>query len=600
MKRERILAWSIVLVVGVMADIAIVSFRSFDSFVRQEVWVNHTYKVINSIESLFSTLKDAVTARRIYIISGDASAYRDTLSRIDAKFLDLKRLTADNPPQLQRIEILQALVRSNLGSLQTRISDHPLIGKVDKRLIVGLMTQGKIVIGNFQKITRQMESEERSLLAKRGLETDKEHNVAILAIGGGNVFGFAVIGLASVLLKRELKQRRSAELTSKRFAEELRDLYDNAPCGFHSIDADGRIVRVNETELRWLGYSRDTLVGKMGFRQLLTQESRLSFDQNFPIFKKTGILKDAEYDLVRKDGSILPISLSATAIFDEDGDYLMSRSTLFDITERRKAQEQITRLNDDLQLHAEQLEAANKEMESFSYSVSHDLRSPLRAIDGFSKILEEDYGGRIDDEGKRLLKVIRVNSQKMGNLIDDLLTFSKLGRKSMEKTIVDMEELARSASAEVFSGPSDMAKLEIAPIPPSFGDRTLLRQVWINLLSNALKFSGKNDTAQVRVEGFRGDGETVYSVQDNGAGFDMRFYNKLFGVFQRLHAQEEFSGTGVGLAIVQRVVNRHGGRVWAEGEVGKGATFFFSLPDDTSPSTTGTVPVGTSPSDTQN
>jgi signal transduction histidine kinase len=221
------------------------------------------------------------------------------------------------------------------------------------------------------------------------------------------------------------------------------------------------------------------------------------------------------------------------------------------------------------------LEAANKELESFSYSVSHDLRAPLRAVDGFAKILEEDYGARLDAEGRRLLGVVRSSSKHMGQLIDDLLDLSRLGRLALGKRPVDMASLAREVAQEL---PRGDAAVDIGPLPACHADPRLLRQVWANLIGNALKYSGKRAGAHVELGGREEPGESVYWVRDNGVGFDMRYVGKLFGVFQRLHGADEFPGTGVGLAIVQRIVARHGGRVWAEGRPGEGACFHFSLP----------------------
>lgn len=225
-----------------------------------------------------------------------------------------------------------------------------------------------------------------------------------------------------------------------------------------------------------------------------------------------------------------------------------------------------------------QLEASNKELESFSYSVSHDLRSPLRAIDGFSRILQEDHNDKLDDEGRRLLGVIRDNSRNMGQLIDDLLEFSRLGRKPLAATAIDMKHMVEEVLKEVQTDSGRQPELVIGDLPPAHGDITLVKQVWVNLLANAVKFSGKRGRPAIEVSGYENGAENVYCVKDNGAGFDMRYYDKLFGVFQRLHRLEEYSGTGVGLAIVQRVVTRHGGRVWAEGKIDEGAAFYFALP----------------------
>ena len=224
------------------------------------------------------------------------------------------------------------------------------------------------------------------------------------------------------------------------------------------------------------------------------------------------------------------------------------------------------------------LRETNAELEAFSYSVSHDLRAPLRAIHGFARILLEDHGTQLEPEAKRVLGVIDENTRRMGQLIDDLLSFSRLGRKEVETARVDMTELVRTVAEEVRRSAGDRPlEIKIGPLPPALGDRDMLRQAVMNLLDNAAKFTRRRTSAQIEV-GHRADGaETVYYVKDNGAGFDPRYAGKLFGVFQRLHRAEEFEGTGVGLAIVQRIVLRHGGRVWAEGQLDAGATFSFTL-----------------------
>jgi light-regulated signal transduction histidine kinase (bacteriophytochrome) len=221
-----------------------------------------------------------------------------------------------------------------------------------------------------------------------------------------------------------------------------------------------------------------------------------------------------------------------------------------------------------------ELEAANRELEGFSYSVSHDLRAPLRAIDGYARMLDEDYAARLDAEAQRLIGVVRSNARKMGQLIDDLLAFSRLGRQEAVKAPVDMARLARETAEEL----RGERTIHCAALPPTNGDAALLKQVWSNLIANALKYSSKKAEARVEIGGRQEAAENVYWVRDNGAGFDMRYAAKLFGVFQRLHRAEEFEGTGVGLAIVQRIVARHRGRVWAEGAPGEGACFYFSLP----------------------
>lgn len=228
----------------------------------------------------------------------------------------------------------------------------------------------------------------------------------------------------------------------------------------------------------------------------------------------------------------------------------------------------------------EELEAANKELESFSYSVSHDLRAPVRAIHSYMNIFMEDYGEQLDAEGKRLLSVVLKNGKKMGFLIDDLLAFSQLGRKELVKSAFSMNELVSGIWNDLYKkDETRRVELILDQLPNAHAEKAMLQQVWINLISNSLKYTRNKKETLIEISGERKEGEVIYWVKDNGSGFDMSFYDKLFGVFQRLHSQEEFEGTGVGLAIVERIIMKHGGRIWAEGKVDEGAVFYFSLPD---------------------
>jgi PAS domain S-box-containing protein len=260
-----------------------------------------------------------------------------------------------------------------------------------------------------------------------------------------------------------------------------------------------------------------------------------------------------------------------------------------DVTERRHAEEKVLQLNAELERRVTertaQLEAANTELEAFSYSVSHDLRAPLRAMDGFSRAVMEDYGRDLPEKGQRYLRTIRQAAQKMGSLIDDLLTFSRMSRQPLSRKKIDTSKLVQSALEELpVIHEQSGVKFQFGDLPACEGDPALLQQVWVNLLSNAVKYSAKRLPTEIEIGSFARNGETVYFVRDHGIGFDMRHSGKLFGVFQRLHRAEDFDGTGVGLAIVQRVIQRHHGRVWAEAEVDVGAVFYFTLWSETSAS----------------
>jgi len=255
---------------------------------------------------------------------------------------------------------------------------------------------------------------------------------------------------------------------------------------------------------------------------------------------------------------------------------------LIAINELKEAEINIRKLNEELEQkvieRTVQLETVNNDLESFSYSVSHDLRAPIRAINGYAKILDEDYAGKLDADGIKALKSIALNSKKMGDLIDDLLAFSKLGRKQVTVSEIDMDALVKSVREEsLYDDNAGKIEFTLDKLPLAKGDPSLIKQVWINLISNAIKYSKYKSKPAIGIGAYEKDKHIVYYIKDNGAGFDMRYYDKLFGVFQRLHSQEEFEGTGIGLAIVQKIVHRHNGIVWAESKPNEGTCFYFSL-----------------------
>ena len=289
-----------------------------------------------------------------------------------------------------------------------------------------------------------------------------------------------------------------------------------------------------------------------------------------------------EYRFLRHNGEYAYVFDRGYVIHNDESVPIRMIGAMMDITARRHAEDEVKKLNAELERRVEertrQLEAANKELETFSYSVSHDLRAPLRAIEGFARVLQEDNSSQLDAEGRRHLDIIISSSRQMAILIDDLLTLSRLGRQELRRHLVRMKDLVQRVWNEIEPSVKRPVTLQLETLPDASGDEALLRQVWANLIANAVKFSAARPSPRVTI-GSRAEGDqTIYFVTDNGAGFDMKYADKLFGVFQRLHSRDEFDGTGVGLAIVNRLIQRHGGKVWAEAKVGEGATFSFSLP----------------------
>lgn len=373
---------------------------------------------------------------------------------------------------------------------------------------------------------------------------------------------------------RDITERNRTEKALKVSEKKYRDLVDNAIAGIYKSDLKGDILYVNDALARMYGFESpdDMISGRALSRYKSPKDREVMIER----LKKTGKVSDYELEVVTKRGEKKNVLISATL----DGEVLSGM--VIDITQRKLAEEEVRRLNEDLERcifeRTNELAAANKELEAFSYSVSHDLRAPLRSMDGFSQALLEEYTGKLDDQGKDYLGRIRAASQRMAQLIDDMLSLSRVTRSEMHRERVDMGAVAQSIAAELRRAqPERKAEFVVSPGLYADGDAHLLRIALENLLRNAWKFSGKKPEARIEFGVKEYDGRSAFFVRDNGAGFDMAYAGKLFGAFQRLHGMKEFPGTGIGLSIVMRIIHRHGGRIWAEGEVEKGATFYFTL-----------------------
>ncbi len=418
---------------------------------------------------------------------------------------------------------------------------------------------------------------------------------------------------------QDVNQRKKAEIQLYESEQKFRSISAATHDAIIMINGDGNIIYLNKSAEDMFGYAYKEVIGKNPHDLLVPKGYYKKARAGFAAFKKNGngplIGNSIELTALHHDGhefqiEILVSSLKmnnswhAVALIRDISDRKQIEHKLKDnqehlekiikkrtleiektAKEMENSQQALAYLVEDvnesrveLEESNRQLAYVNKELESFSYSVSHDLRAPLRAIDGFTRILMTDYVARLDDEGKRLGSVIQQSAQKMGQLIDDLLSFSRIGREAMHFSNIDMGKMANTIYREVVDAEErKRVVFNVSDLPNAKGDSNMIRQVWVNLISNAHKYTTRRKQAFISITSQEEEDNFIYCVKDNGAGFDMRYKDKLFGVFQRLHSEKEFKGTGVGLALVQRIIHRHGGRVWAESKVNKGAAFYFTL-----------------------
>jgi PAS domain S-box-containing protein len=394
---------------------------------------------------------------------------------------------------------------------------------------------------------------------------------------------------------RDLTERKQMEEILRQSEERNRSIIERAYDAFISIDAEGRIQDWNLQAESIFGWPREDVLGRFLYETIIPPQYREDYQRGLRRLKATGegpvLNKRIELTALRRNGEEFPVELAIWPL--QVGNETTYHAFARDIASRKEAEERIQKMNKEMKNRAEQLEEANRELEAFSYSVSHDLRSPLRHIHGFVELLQTSPAIQAEESSRRRMNIITRATKEMGMLIDDLLLFSRTGRIEMHPTKVDMRDLLDQAIRELEPETRERKVVwDIKPLPMVSGDANLLRLVWVNLVSNALKYTRPRDEARIEIGHLAGDisngHETAFYIRDNGVGFDMTYASKLFGVFQRLHRTEDFEGTGIGLANVQRTIHRHGGRVWAESQVNSGATFYFSLPLTPNPQTTPT------------
>ena len=543
--------------------------------------ITHTHIVLEKLGAVRSNVAEAESAERGYLLGGDdayLAPYGQAVRDLRGNISDLGRLTGDNPVQRDTLNLLDRLVTAKLEFLDGRIQARYQQG-TGTSVLAAQDGPGRQHREEVNLLLAAIKEEEDRLMVQRSRALRSSASKTKMTMGVLAGLSFIFIFCAGLIVQKEIAARARVE-------EQFRNLLEFAPDSIVVVNQKGEIVLVNAQTERLFGYTRRELS-----RQRVEMLMPLRFHQQHP-GHRNGFFAEPKirpigaglelYGL-RKNGVEFPVEVSLSPLEMEEG--RLVSCAIRDITERKQTQEALRHQAEGVERHRRELAnfnaeltAANQELEAFSYSVSHDLRGPLRSIDGFSLALLEDCGDKLDAQGKDYLHRVRASTQRMGLLIDDILKLSQVTRAEMCHELVDLSGIARSVLCELAKAqPNRHVEIKVKERLSASGDSRLLRIALENLLGNAWKFTSKLQVAHIQFDEAPSNGTPIFCVRDDGAGFDPAYAKRMFGAFQRLHDKDEFPGSGIGLATVQRIVHRHGGRIWAEGTVGGGATFYFTL-----------------------
>ena len=559
--------WGIGLSLVLVAAIGLLSLRSLADQSEDARWVAHTHVVIGELEMVRMEVLKAENARRGFVLTGDSSfrgRFSSARDELQKTLGSLRALTDDNKEQQKNLAGLQALAQERMELLEQSVAS-PRSAQMEAGSQATYTLPGAELTARIMESVNAMENAEQDLLRGRDAEAraSSRRTKILLLLGMAAAMGM-VLG-AFLLLRREVEERTRAEEDVNQFFNVSADLLCVA-------GSDGYFKRLNPMWEKVLGFPVAELMSKPYLDFVHPEDAartREAADASFA----SGV-ESFENRYRTKQGEYRWLNWNAKPDLERGLIYAAAR----DVTESKATRETREQLLAQLEERAKQLEETNRELEAFTSSVAHDLRAPLRHVDGFSRILVEEHGARLGPEGQRLVERVRHATQHMGELVDDLLNLSRVSRQAVSPLVTDLNPLVREVIAGLQPGCQERhVDFRVGSLPFAECDPGLMRQVFTNLLANAVKFTRPRDPAVIEVGQSDSGGSRAIFVRDNGVGFSMKYADKLFGVFQRLHRSEDFEGTGVGLVTVQRIVQKHNGRIWAEAEVDRGATFYFTL-----------------------
>jgi len=560
-----------------------VTYRNALKAINDSYLVEHTNQVLAALEGTLSTLKDAETGQRGYIITGQADylqPYTAATQEVNNYLQRVQKLTADNSIQQQRLAILQRKIADKFLELNQTIALRQQGFTAAQQVV--LSGQGKQEMDQIRALLTQMENEERQLLQRRSQEARNSVQQTIVTFSIASGTSLTLLGLVYYLVMRDIDQRSRAEETLRKSEARFRRIVESNIIGFVFAEFNGKIIEANDAYLRIIGYTRQELSsGKVDWQKITPPEYRANDQSAIKQVQQTGFCSPFEKEYIRKDGSRIPIVIGVALLDASDKEQHVS--FVLDLSRQKAAEAEARQLNQTLEQRVQertvQLEEANQEMQAFSYSVSHDLRAPLRGMQGFAQALLEDYSDQLDDLGQEYAQRIVAAASRMEALIQDLLAYSRLSRVELRLHPVDLTAVLMEVLTQLkLQLQESQASIKVErPLPQVLGHFSTLVQIVMNLLSNAIKFVPSGDTPQVRVWAEkRGDWVRLW-VEDNGIGIASEHQQRIFRVFERLHGVEVYPGTGIGLAIVRKGAERLGGRVGVESQPHQGSSFWVEL-----------------------